>query len=257
MRKDIDDDYSEISFYTNTLILLQDSNIDELLQICHDKINDSIEKFSRRGSGWILDKFKHIHVHVTEYTPCKGGSYLDLPYRLKMNTALLNIRNDDNKCIVWCLLASMYPTTSNSCCTSSYKDHFNKINIAKVSFPVTLQQIPIIEENNKLRINVYGYRYDKANNIIIFPLYVSSFKFNTTIYLLLIDDKDFKHYVLINDFDGLLTGLEITKTPLKENEDLSTSYMLNDCSDVDDPEFDSDENDSEFDYDTYWAMLNR
>ena len=260
MRKEIYDTSSEISFYTKTSILLQDSNIDELLQICHDKINDTIEKFSRHGSGWILNNFTHIHVHVTEYSPCSGGNYLDLPYRLKMNTALLNIRNDDEKCIIWCLLAAIYPTTSNSCYTSSYKEHFNKIKITNVSFPVTLQQIPIIEENNKLRINVYGYRYDEAYNIIIFPLCISSFNYNTTISLLLISDEDIEHYVLIKDFNGLLTGLFITKTPLEEIEDSSISYNFIDCSDVydpefdhdeNDPEFDHDENDSEFDYDTY------
>ena len=212
LRKEINEDTQEFGFYSNTMILLQNSNIDEILQICEDKINSSIDTFLRRGSGWILEEFTNISLNVTEYKPCAGGTYLELPSDLKnKNKSLLNIKNKDDKCIIWAITAALNPNKSDQASRSSlYQQHFDEINIKNISFPTPISDIPKLEKNNNIRINVYGFEQDsylskdKALNTGIFPCYISPFDYEKTVNLLLISNEHNQHYVLIKSLDSLL-----------------------------------------------------
>ena len=83
LRKKIHGEEKEFGFYSNTHSLLLNSDIDDLIQRCKEKIHKSMDEFLRRGSGWIVEKFTHICLHVTEFRPCAGGTYLDLPKSLR------------------------------------------------------------------------------------------------------------------------------------------------------------------------------
>ena len=96
-RKEINGLSKTFGFYSNTLILLHDSNIDNLITQCEEKINTSIDSFQRQGSGWIFEEFTCITLHVTEYRPCAGGTFLELPPALKSKRSLLNIKNTDDR----------------------------------------------------------------------------------------------------------------------------------------------------------------
>ena len=52
------------------MIMLQSSNIDDLMTECKLKTVSSIDNFVRHGSGWIFEKFISVSLHVTKYTPC-------------------------------------------------------------------------------------------------------------------------------------------------------------------------------------------
>ena len=148
-RKQIHGDIQEFGFYSKTHTILQNSDIDELMQICNDKINSSIDSFLRRCSGWILEEFTNITLNVTDFQPCAGGTYLELPSSFKAkNKILLNIQNKDDKCIIWTIIAALYPCKSkdNPSRTTSYRQHFDKINCNNVSFPTPINDIPKIEK---------------------------------------------------------------------------------------------------------------
>jgi hypothetical protein len=38
-----------------------------------------------------------------------GGSYIDLPVAIKSRKAVINIKNNDDPCLRWSILASRYP----------------------------------------------------------------------------------------------------------------------------------------------------
>ena len=212
LRKEIHGNTQEFGFYSNTLTILQNSDIDELLRICGEKINESIESFLRRGSGWILEKFINITLNVTEFRPCAGGTYLELPPVLKSKKSLLNIQNKDEKCIIWNIIAALHPCKSinHPSRTTSYRQYFDSINIENISFPTPISDIPKLEKNNKLRINVYGYDEDPEKpkeqilNTGIFPRYISPYNYEKTINLLFISNEYKQHYVLIKSLDGLI-----------------------------------------------------
>ena len=69
LRKNIHGEEKEFGFYSNTHTLLSNSDIDDLIQRCKEKINKSMDEFLTRGSGWIVEKFTNISLHVTEFRP--------------------------------------------------------------------------------------------------------------------------------------------------------------------------------------------
>lgn len=72
-KKDIEGNTKEFGFYSKTIIMLQTSNIDDLITECKLKTAASIDKFVSQGSGWIFEEFASVSLHVTKYNPCAGG----------------------------------------------------------------------------------------------------------------------------------------------------------------------------------------
>jgi hypothetical protein len=158
-----------------------------------------------------MNEFTNITLNVTEYRPCAGGTYLQLPPKLKSKRSLLNIRNNDDKCIVWAIAAALHPCKSqNQYRPSRYRQYFDDVNIKNVTFPTSISDIHKLETNNNLRINVYGYSSDpnqpkdKALNTDIFPRYISPYNYKTTVNVLLIANEHTQHYVLIKSLNALL-----------------------------------------------------
>lgn len=49
-----------------------------------------------KGSGWITDQVDKIYVNIAEKVPLNGGTYLELPKKLKDKKACVNIKNKNN-----------------------------------------------------------------------------------------------------------------------------------------------------------------
>ena len=63
--------------------------------------------FQKEGSGWVLDEILHLDLSIAQYT-VKGSSYIPLPSKLKEKKAIMNIKNSNNKCFMWSVLASKH-----------------------------------------------------------------------------------------------------------------------------------------------------
>lgn len=204
-RKILEEEIKVFGFYSSTMTLLLADSINSQLDECQSKIMNAVDKFTRQGSGWIFEEIDDICLHVTKYFPCSGGStYLPLPPEFHNKRCLLNIQNvDDDYCIMYCLLAALYPHLNNSISPSDYLSFIDKLNFNNIDFPTPINQISKLEKMNGLRINCFGF--DKSLNTGIFPCYISNSTLKNVINLLLINDEGGKkHYVLIKDLDTLL-----------------------------------------------------
>ena len=74
-----------------------------------ETMKGEIEAWSARGSGWVLERIMVAYVNVARYQPLRGGTYLDLPLKLKNKKALINVRNRDEECLKWALRAALFP----------------------------------------------------------------------------------------------------------------------------------------------------
>ena len=91
--------------------------------------------------------------------------------------------------------------------TKNDKKIANKLNYDGIEFPVRKKKdFCEIEKRNNICINAYCYE-----NKLTFPIYVSDQKFENSIDLVLVLDKNKSHYVYIKD----LTGLCFTKQRIK------------------------------------------
>ncbi len=66
-----------------------------------EKILESMAKYQKEGSGWRLKRVLELEIHVVEYNPLDGSSYIPLPEKLRGKMAIVNVKNEDNECFKW------------------------------------------------------------------------------------------------------------------------------------------------------------
>ena len=198
MTRQLNDIHDHIYFNTGSTMLLRGSDILAEVKDHLNKLIKKIDVYIRNGSGWSLVRVSEIAIMTTKYNPMGGSSYIELPTELKTRNCLLNIKNDDQLCIVWCILASKYPQSKHADRVSKYKPHINELKLNGVSFPTPLTDIGKIEELNEIAINVYGYEKEG-----FYPLRISS-KNQDPIHLLLLGNEETQHYILIKSLNVLL-----------------------------------------------------
>ena len=144
-------------------------------------MNDSFEEILNlldiwiyEGSGWIIDKIEGLFINVANYEPLLSGSYISLPKSLNNSMkGLINLKNKDHKCFMWCHVRLI-----NS--TNSHPERINKqdktiastLDYRGINFRMKARDYEIIKEKFEINVNVFGYE----NNV--FPLYVSKNQMN-------------------------------------------------------------------------------
>ena len=99
----------EAYFRTEKKRVLKSTNVEKLVKDNIKKINLDIEKYQNNGSGWYFKNIKELQINVVEYFPQKGSSYIDLPVWIKNKKAIINPKNKDDKCFIWCVLRYLHP----------------------------------------------------------------------------------------------------------------------------------------------------
>lgn len=167
------------------------------------KMFTSKEEFIMKGSDWILSKVIHLELYYVVYSPLKGGKYIREPNELRSSKSLVNIKNKDQKCFLYSVLAKLYPASRNPSRVSHYHAYANKVNMRGIEYPVRLAQISKFENQNDISVNVFGYE-DKE----IFPMRVTKVKKKAHVDLLYLKRGEFFHYCLIKNLNRFLYRTE-------------------------------------------------
>ena len=155
-----------------------------------------------------------MDLHITKINDLRGSCNkikLDVAKSFATRkTGLVNIFNNDNKCIIWCIAASFTNKTGWTVLQKSdpenYLDMFSLISYDGIDFPISLSDITLLEKINrmkkiplKFRINIF--RENLSSNTI-HMIRKSNFKDGKAVNVLLVDliegDTVFTHYVLID-----------------------------------------------------------
>lgn len=139
------------------------------------KMNASLEEFIHKGSNWVLNKIISMEINTVKYSLVTGSSHLDLPPKLRFSRGLLNIQNEDNKCVLWSILVALHPVQRHPERVANYIQYENTLNFLGIDFPVTFSKVEKFEKQNNLSINVFGYEDGQ-----IFPLYLTKMGNNCT-----------------------------------------------------------------------------
>ena len=154
--------------------------------------------FLHLGSGWSLEKIVMLKLTVVRYNPL-GGCFVSLPKMLANKRVFLNIRCDDGRCFVYCVLASLFPSSKNVNRPSNYQPYLGMLNLSSLTYPVALHQIPKFEEANHLSVSVY-----QLNHQTPVPVYISANYKSAEKHINLLLYK--QHYILIRNLDSFLTS---------------------------------------------------
>ena len=96
-------------FQSQTHINLEKTEVKVFLKEMIIEILGNLIIYQKNGSGWYFKEIKRLEIHIVEYKPMRGGSYIPLPELIKKKNAITNIKNEDNKCFLWSILRYLHP----------------------------------------------------------------------------------------------------------------------------------------------------
>jgi len=134
------------------------------------------DDFQEIGSGWVVDKIIFLDVYTAKYLAIGGSTYVKLPVDIFKRNAVLNIKNEDNRCFLYCVAAHLHKCahSANANRPTQYEKYFNEFDMTGLDDgPMTTNKFYKFEQQNtQLGINVLTI--DKDGTTIV-PLYTSKF----------------------------------------------------------------------------------
>ena len=188
-------------FNSETLENLKSSDEEVLLDRCYHSIDAKIDNYTRDGSKWVFKEVEQLEIHTVEFNPTKGSSYINLPDWIKNKKAIVNIKNNDDKCFLWCILRYLHPKETHEEKIKDLEKYEFSLNTKGITFPMKLKDITKFE---KLNPELPGINVFSVNNMIIYPLKMADRDCLNTIDLFLHEEDGVSHYSLIKNFHRLI-----------------------------------------------------
>ena len=192
-------------FHSRIELNLAETDENELYETMVDTIESKIHSLEQDGSGWGFHSVIKLEMHTVAYKPLSGGSYIELPKQIETKRAIINMKNEDDKCFLWSVLRALNPVEKNNHrIDDNLKSKINTLNMEDIKYPVTLKDVSKFERlNPDIAISVYEYDDSYSVN----PLRISKHADRLhKIKLLLMSEEEKTHYCLIKDFSRLVSS---------------------------------------------------
>ena len=184
-------------------------SVNEVTPIVKEMLNEVKEiapDMRLKESGFSFEACVRVDVNMSVLEYFRGGSYIDLPVWIKNKKCCINIKNDDDKCLMYCILYHIHKKdiTKDPERVTKYKDYLEEIDFKDVTFPVKINHSTFakIEDLCGYTINVFVSEKQNA----VFPVIKSNKKQDndTAINLLLVcgENKN-QHFVYIKNLSSL------------------------------------------------------
>ena len=162
----------------------------------HNSLMQKLDDEQLEGSGFVLNGIVKMIMEVYKLNDIQASSWVELPEKYKNNKLIINIKNDDQLCFLWCILAHLCPVEDHKNRTSSYSMHTNEHILNGSEFPMKVKDIPKFENLNNLNVNVF-----ELTGAVLTPIHNNKNYLQSQIDLLLFEN----HYCLITKLHCLLT----------------------------------------------------
>jgi hypothetical protein len=177
-------------------------------------------------SETVFDRFYELKISTSRRTKMLGKSYIKLPDNIQIKRACVNIKNKDNRCFLYSLLAyKHYDNIKHKDKNEPkyYDKYINEIiEPENFKYPVKLEDVNQFEKLNKLKINIYYL--DDDNKLQV--LYNDLNRNKNVVNLLFIENenKTNSHYVWIRNLSRLCHSDTCHYTKYICTQCLSVSY---------------------------------
>ena len=172
-----------------------------------EELINKIDQWTSEGSAWIIDRVETFYINIANYEPLSGSSYIPLPKELNNSMkGLINIKNKDLKCFMWCHIRLINPQNKNAeRINKKDKEIASTLDYPGIDFPMKTHDYKLVEKRFEMNVNVF------CDENKIYPIYISK-RFNTQVLnVLLITSEEKPHYVFIKDFNRLMYSKAKTK----------------------------------------------
>ena len=156
--------------------------------------------YETKGTGWYFKEVISLEIHIVDYKPMRGSSFIPLPEFIKRKNAINNIKNEDDKCFLCSVLRYLHPKQCHEERVADLRVYENDLNLKGINFPVKVKDIQKFENQNPdlPGINVFSVN----DNNKIYPLRINQKDRQKTIdpFLFSEDKKLFKIGEITNYF---------------------------------------------------------
>ncbi|KAK3765304.1 hypothetical protein RRG08_027310 [Elysia crispata] len=140
----------------NQEAVLQKNEIKAALEEAFPRLLETLEKWTQRGSGWVVVQVRTLWLDIARYQPLRGGSYIPLPPALKNKKAVVNVKNMDDHCLRWALRSALFQAADHTDRPTKYPTA-DGLDFTGIDAPTPISQIGKVERQNDLVINVFGW----------------------------------------------------------------------------------------------------
>ena len=137
------EEYQLKNFKTSNEIITTATNLNEFYEEAIQNIINEMEEFEIRGSQWALNQILNLELIINQYNPLRGRSYMSVPPTLAKKKAIINVKNKDDKCFLWGVLAALHPMNTNTQRVAKHKqwEHESDDALEGIEFPVKLSDV--------------------------------------------------------------------------------------------------------------------
>ena len=155
-------------FYTCTQMktLMNSRTIHEVLTEWHRELEEKLDQFVQRGSGWQLDKIDQVEIRAGKYVPCVGGCLVELPGWIKKKRATVSVETTTD-CFMYSVLAGLHPSSTNKKRTNQYLGYITLYDFSDVRGVVSIKDIEKFERKNNISVNVYTLNFSSQNSDLV------------------------------------------------------------------------------------------
>ena len=169
-------------FQSKTKITLESTNVTTFLKEMIKEILNNLSIYQKNGSGWYFKEVIRLKIHIVEYKPLRGGSYVPLPEIIMRKKAIINMHN----------IRYLHPIQMNKVRLTDLKKYENVLKFNEIKFPVSLKDITKFEKQNPDLPGINVFSLDENNKI--YPLRINQKDCQKSIDLLLYSKDGKQHF---------------------------------------------------------------
>ena len=185
-------------FNSDTYINIEATNVKKLLAEVIYAILNKIKYYQLNGSGWYFKEVIQFEIHTVDYNPMRGSAHFPLPDWIIKKRAIINIRNTDDKCFLWCVLRYLNPKPKNDDRFTDLKGKESTLNTKGIKFPMKVKDITKFESLNPSIPGINVFSVNEKNKF--YPLRMAKKNPQESIDLFFYEEDGKSHYSLIKNF---------------------------------------------------------
>ena len=158
---------------------------DEVASKLCDVVWQRNQNFISQKSGLIVFQVHWGKITVGSFNPLRGAAYVELPPRVRAKKAVINVKNTDERCFGYAILACKYAhqvqkKTAND--PKHYTKYFAAEGLNQIRYPVAISELSEVELTLNIAFNVFSFTDDAGEGM--YPAYLSKINRKAAINLL-------------------------------------------------------------------------